>query len=90
MHIRRPRDLAAAIRAARHKKNLTQVELAQRLNVNRHWVQRFEAGESGMSLGLVLRALNELGLLMRIEETEFETKQMKSKLPISIDKIVDE
>lgn len=94
MRIRRPEDIAAAVREARRKAGLTQVELASRLEVNREWVYRLENGEPGVSLGMVLRALNVLGVHLRIEMGEEEAKAPgagKRTTPrISIDEIVDD
>ena len=97
MHIRRPEDLAAAVRDARHKQSMTQVELASRLEVNREWVSRLESGEPGVSLGLVLRALTILGLAVRIDMPN-EIAGPAAKPPpstrtrprVSIDEIVDD
>lgn len=94
MRIRRPEDIAAAAREARRKGGISQTELAARLEVNREWVSRLESGEPGVSLGIVLRALNALGLHLRIEENEAEEAAKPAdkgrRPPISIDEVVDE
>jgi transcriptional regulator with XRE-family HTH domain len=90
MLVRRTHDIAVAAREARLRRKLTQAQLAHRLEIDRHWVRRFEAGEPGVGLGLVLRVLHELGLMIRLEMPENEAKIVKSKPPISIDEIVDD
>ncbi len=98
MIIRRPEDLAAAIKSARADKELTQDELASRVEVGRQWVYRLENGEPGVSLGLVLRALNALGLTLHIGTGEKEEAKPAPPVPasgrtrrrFSIDDIVDE
>ncbi len=94
MRITRPEDLAALVREARLEKNMTQVELAKKLEVNRVWVLRLERGEPGVSLGIVLRALNELGLQLQVaadSDTATVPQAGKSRRPpISIDEVVDE
>ena len=97
MRIRRPEDIAAAVREARLKAGRSQVQLAERLEVNRVWVIRMEAGEPGVSLGVVLKALNELGLALALEDeaatpqhAPVKTAEGKSRPRISIDEIVDD
>jgi transcriptional regulator with XRE-family HTH domain len=103
MRVRRPHDIAAAAREARRKRGLSQRGLAGRLEVNREWVSRFENGEPGVALGLVLRTLNELGLALTIgacdteagktkgqKESSNKTKGRRAPPPISIDEIVDD
>ncbi len=98
MHIRRPEDIAAAVREARRVQKLSQTKLASKLEVNREWVSRLEAGEPGVSLGIVLRALNVLGLHLWIEEQNKDrsedkptnTSERKQRSPVSIDEVVDD
>lgn len=95
MRIRRPEDIAAAVRGARIKAGLSQVQLAERLEVNRVWVIRMEAGEPGVSLGIVLKALNVLGLTLGIEDEAEQpapaiAPASRSRPRISIDEIVDD
>ena len=95
MKINRPADLAALVREARQQKGWTQIELASRLEVHRDWVLRLESGASGVALGIVLRALRELGIELQVinnkEENTNKTSQNKRcGVPISIDEIVDD
>ena len=61
-HLRRADDIASLIRARRDALELSQQALADRLAVSRKWVNEIEQGNSNAKLGLVLRALNELGV----------------------------
>jgi y4mF family transcriptional regulator len=62
MLIRTPADLGAAIRQRRRQLGLDQATLAQRIGVSRQWVIAIEHGRSRAELGLVLRALDTLGI----------------------------
>jgi HTH-type transcriptional regulator/antitoxin HipB len=55
-------QLGAAIRLKRREKNLTQSELAKLLGAERKWVLNLESGNSKAEIGLVLRAIEVLGL----------------------------
>lgn len=98
MIIRRPKDLAVAVKKARRDLSLTQADLAARVEVDREWVRRLENGEPGLSLGLVLRAVNVLGLALHIETVKPDEanpapalgKSARSRAHFSIDDIVDE
>jgi HTH-type transcriptional regulator / antitoxin HipB len=61
-YIRRADDLGALIRSRRAILGLSQHDLAKRLMVSRKWVNEIEQGNSSARLGLVLQALNELGI----------------------------
>jgi len=88
--VRRPEDIAVAIKEARLRKQLTQAQLAARLKVNRESVHRLEAGEGGVSLKLLLLALHELGLILTLSEDKGIARKTKPGSAISIDEIVDE
>lgn len=98
MIIRRPEDVAAAVKKARHDLSITQAELASRVEVDRQWVYRLENGEPGVSFGLVLRTLNVLGLTLQIETGDKDAAQSapvakqpaRDRRRFSIDDIVDE
>ena len=62
MSIRTPADLGAVIREYRKLRGLDQAELAKRIGVSRQWVIGIERGRARAELGLVLRALDALGL----------------------------
>ncbi len=60
--IRTPADVGALIRDRRKARGLLQADLAASLGVSRLWVGEIERGKAGANLGLVLRALNTLGV----------------------------
>lgn len=97
MNIRRPNDLGAAVKEARRKRRMNQTELAARLEVNRESVSRLERGDPGITLGIVLRALNVLGLSLALDDgsstpelAPTKPAEGKSRPRISIDEIVDD
>lgn len=96
MKIRRPNDVGAAVREARRTQGMNQTELATRLEVNRESVSRLESGDPGITLGIVLRALNVLGLSLALEHEAApqaraaKPSEGKARPRISIDEIVDD
>jgi transcriptional regulator with XRE-family HTH domain len=70
MHIRRPEDIASLIRSAREAARLSQQALATRLGVSRKWVNEIEQAGSNAKIALVLRALNELGIVLSAAKKE--------------------
>lgn len=62
MTLHNAEQLGAAIRLKRKEKNLTQNELAQLLGAERKWVLNLESGNSKAEIGLILRAIEVLGL----------------------------
>jgi HTH-type transcriptional regulator/antitoxin HipB len=86
MFIRTPSDLGAAIRDRRRQLELDQATLARRIGVSRQWVIAIERGRSRAELGLVLRALDALGIGLNAEVTESTKSGAKSA--VDIDAIV--
>lgn len=60
--MRNPEQIGRAIRLRRMEKCLSQSEFATSLGVGRKWVIGIEAGNPKAELGLVLKALDALGL----------------------------
>jgi y4mF family transcriptional regulator len=87
MFIRTPSDLGAAIRDRRRQLKLDQATLAKRIGVSRQWVIAIERGRSRAELGLVLRALDELGIGLNAEITE--KVQTGATSAVDIDAIVN-
>lgn len=56
------RDIVAIAKSRRRQLGLSQAKLATQTGVGREWVIEFEKGKSTVELGLVVRALRELGL----------------------------
>ena len=61
-------QLGAAIRLKRKEKNLTQSELAKLLGAERKWVLNLESGNSKAEIGLILRAIEVLGLRVSLAD----------------------
>ena len=62
MLIRTPAELGAVIRDRRKQLKLDQAAFASRVGVSRQWVIQIEHGRPRAELGLVLRALDALGI----------------------------
>jgi y4mF family transcriptional regulator len=62
MLIRTSADLGAIIRERRKQLKLDQAKLAKRIGVSRQWLVGVERGHPRAALGLVLRALDTLGI----------------------------
>jgi HTH-type transcriptional regulator / antitoxin HipB len=66
--LRNSRDIGAIIRERRRSRGLSQQALATAIGVSRLWVNQVEGGKPGAELGLVLRALNVLGVRLLADE----------------------
>jgi HTH-type transcriptional regulator / antitoxin HipB len=84
--IRTPADLGSIIRDRRKKLGLGQADLAERIGVNRKWVIGIERGRARAELGLVLRAVDALGL--RLSASADSGRRSPSLPSINIDDIV--
>jgi y4mF family transcriptional regulator len=73
VQLRRADDIAGLIKARREALGLSQQALADRLTVSRKWVNEIEQGNSSAKLGLVMRALNELGIDLYGQTSPTET-----------------
>jgi len=60
-------DVGALIRERRRELTMSQAALAARIGVSRQWIVEVERGKERAEVGLVLRALNALGLAARVE-----------------------
>jgi HTH-type transcriptional regulator / antitoxin HipB len=66
--LRNPEQLGRLLRLRRLEKRLSQSALAERLGVERKWVIHLEAGNPKAEFGLVLKALDALGLLASLSD----------------------
>ena len=66
--IRTPRDFGALIRDRRQRRGWSQQALADAIGASRIWVNQVERGKPRAELGLVLRALDLLGVDLRADE----------------------
>jgi transcriptional regulator with XRE-family HTH domain len=55
-------SLGARLRAARLRRRISQVEMAERMDVDRNTLMSLERGELSVGLGVLVRALGVLGL----------------------------
>lgn len=91
MRIRTPTDLGAIIRDSRIKLGLDQKSLADRIGVSREWIVEIEKGKPRAHIGLVLRALNALGIVLDARPETAPAKKGSARpadTPIDIDSIV--
>jgi HTH-type transcriptional regulator / antitoxin HipB len=90
MKITRPEDFGALLRDYRLKRGLSQADLAARLQTTQKWISHIENGKPTAHVGLVLRALNELGFSLVAGLDDAPPKYRSSKAKRSaIDDIVD-
>jgi HTH-type transcriptional regulator/antitoxin HipB len=69
MLIRTPADLGAVIRDHRRRGGMDQQTLARKIGASRQWVVEVEKGKPRAEVGLVLRALDALGVALSIGTT---------------------
>lgn len=62
------RDAGQVLKAARRRRRLTQIELAQHANVSRGVVQKLEEGRGTVNLDTVIKIANILGIDIRLVE----------------------
>lgn len=73
MLVRSAKDIGLFIRDSRKRKNLDQSQLAAMIGVNRRWVMEVEKGKPRAEVGLVLKALDALGIRVGIDESVSNT-----------------
>lgn len=86
MFIRTPADLGALIRDRRKQLHLDQATFAKHIGVSRQWVVAIERGHTRAPLGLVLRAIDSLGI--RLNATTNQTSPTLPGPAIDINKIL--
>ncbi len=87
MLIRTPTDLGAVIRDRRKRLKLDQSSFAKRIGVSRQWVIEVEHGHARAELGLVLRALDALGIRLDAS-SEQPNNRASEKSAVDINSIV--
>jgi HTH-type transcriptional regulator / antitoxin HipB len=89
MRIRTPVDLGAVIRDRRRLLDLDQATLAKRIGVSRQWIVAIEKGRSRAELGLVLRALEAVGVRLETGTDVVNKSRKDAATPkVDIDAIV--
>ena len=86
MLVRTPADLGAVSRDRRKQLKLDQLTLAKRTGASRQWVIEVEHGHPRAELGLVLRAIDVLGI--RLGASIEQTTRRGSVGPVDINAIV--
>lgn len=80
MLTRTPADLGAVIRDRRKQLELDQAALAKQIGVSRQWLIGLEHGHPRAELGLVLRAIDALGINL-----DAHIAQAKAPRPSTVD-----
>ncbi len=88
MNVSTPSHVGAAIRDRRKHLRMTQDELARRVGTTRRWVSTVEHGNAGAELGLVLKALDALGLAVSLDDGATE-RVADVPAPPDIDAVVN-
>jgi y4mF family transcriptional regulator len=88
MFIRTPADLGAVIRDRRKQLGLDQSTLAKRIGVSRQWVIGVERGHARAAMGLVLRAIDALGIRLDAD-TQPMSRHGSTASAVDIDAIVN-
>jgi HTH-type transcriptional regulator / antitoxin HipB len=73
IQLRTPAEMGGLIRDRRRTLQLDQAGLARMIGVSRLWVNQIERGKPGASLGLVLRALDTLGVKLLADTPDSST-----------------
>ena len=89
MRINSIRDVAVTVRGRRTDLGLSQAELARRAGVSRKWISEFEAGKPTAEFGLVIRVLDELGIVIDLTSGE-EAAPSRAAKRVDLDALLDE
>ena len=75
-------DLGVAVREARHRRGLTQGQLADQAGVRREWLTRLERGAAGSDLNRLVRVLAQLKIgLALVSLPEFDEELSSLREP---------
>ncbi len=89
MRIRTATDVGAVIRQRRRALGLDQRALAAKVGVSRKWIIEVEKGKPRAALRLVLRTIEALGAVLRVEETAPDPSQAAIRgAPIDLDRVI--
>jgi HTH-type transcriptional regulator / antitoxin HipB len=99
MKITRPEDVGSLVRQRRLDLQLTQAQLAEKLDATQKYISRLEAGKPTVQLGGVLKVFRELGIDLLVDldnipakkssTTEPDKKRRRKEPRISVDRLVD-
>ena len=79
-----PAVIGALVREGREAAGLTQTQLAGRIGASRFWVAAFEKGKPTAELGLALKAIQALGMSIRIgpeHDAAADERRLASSVP---------
>jgi HTH-type transcriptional regulator/antitoxin HipB len=88
MRVRTSRELGAILRDRRKRQTLSQIELSEKAGVSRKWVVEMEKGKARAELALVLRVLDALDLVLKIDPGSRSGKKRRTT-GIDINAIVE-
>jgi HTH-type transcriptional regulator/antitoxin HipB len=88
MLIRTSADLGALIRDYRRRRGLDQLALAKKIGVSRQWVVEIEKGKPRAEVGLILRALDVLGVPLSVDVKK-AARTGEGVAGADIDRIID-
>jgi len=71
-------SLMCAVKKSRIKNNISQIDLARRMKSSQSRIAKIEAGDSSISLDLILRALIATGATTKDIQAAFITKENKA------------
>lgn len=71
-------SLMTAVKKSRIKHNISQTDLAQRMKSSQSRIAKIEAGDSSISLDLILRALIATGATTKDIQAAFTAKEIKA------------
>lgn len=79
-NITRPYELAAALRAIRQERNLTQAQLAARSGTSRQWVSEAENNKLPFGIELVCRVVHALGYQIALVPVSEPSRALEAHL----------
>ena len=71
-------SLMSAVKKSRIKRNISQMDLAQRMKSSQSRIAKIEAGDASISLDLIVRALIATGATTKDIQAAFTTKESKA------------
>jgi len=78
-------EIGRIIRAARLHRKLSQAEFAHMLGTTQAWVSEVEKGKETAQIGMVLRALNRLGVRLRTDTAAWNAPKRSESLDKGVD-----
>ncbi len=85
--LRNAEQLGRSVRLRRLEKGLSQKALAEKIGVERKWIIHLESGNSKAELGLVLKALDALGIHTTVSDRESSSSQRDSSKRSRLDDV---